>query len=164
MKKIKTEIKNKILSVIGNMSDLFITVFSKSIDLGFDSYELGQKIFYDTKAKNFWSSGNLYKLKNEIKINLFESLFEADIKVPELFQTCDLKVIKEKGALKQFLEKNYSKKIFLSRNDYFLILEKQYFSFGNCVLQILLKDKVYILVLNKDQSKKPWKYFEYENS
>lgn len=163
MKKIKTEIKNKILSAIGNMSNLFINVFSKSIDLGFNSFESSQRVIYDSKARKFWALGNLYKLKKDIKSDFFQALFDTQIKSPEIFQNSDLEIIKEKSSLKHFIERNFSKKTTLKHDEYFIIIQKQYFSFGDCVLQILLKDKVCLLILNRDQSKKPWKYFEYEN-
>ncbi len=163
MIKNRTEMKQKILYGIKNITNLYVSLLGVCVDTGFNSYELGEKFFYDNEAKNFWNIGNLYKLKNDIKMNLFQSLFESEIKYPEIFQICDFKIFKEKSTLEKFLEQNYSKKTFLKNEKYFIVLEKQYFSFGNCILQILLEDKIYLLNLSKDQSKKPWRYFENEN-
>jgi hypothetical protein len=163
MNKFRSEIKHKILSSVGIFSEFLVDAFGKGVDIGFSSIEYSQKILYSKKTENFWALGKLYRLKKELQLNFLERMFESEDVSLMIFPVSNFETIKNKSTIKDFIEKNYCKRFKLNNNDYFMILQKENFSFGDCALQILLKDKVCLLILNRDQSKKPWKYFEYEN-
>lgn len=163
MSKLSSEIKHKMLSGAGFVSEILVNLFGKSVDIGFSSIEYSQKILYSKKTKNFWTLGKLYKLKEELQLNFLEKMFEPEDVTLMIFPISNFEIIKNKSKIKDFVEKNYCKRFKLNKNEYFMILHKENFSFDDCVLQILLKDKVCLLILNRDQSKKPWKYFKYEN-
>jgi len=163
MNTISSEIRDRMLSKIGFLSELLVSAFGKSIDIGISSVEYSQKMLYSKKTENFWTCGKLYKLKKELELNFLERMFESDDIQIMAFPVSNFEIIKNKSKIKDFVEKNYCKRLLMNKNDYFMILQRENFSFGDCVLQVLIKDKICLLILNRDQSKRPWKYFEYEN-